>query len=357
MNRDELHKPNQLGPYSIASRAWAWTTAAACSATNSSPLLHLLGLTAPPPPPPLTLPRNLSAVSSEKGEGSHTNPEKQDQSKICSAEQFEEITISRRASDGGVKAEPVTFQRQSLRALMAAGDPDTVFDQYYGAYSECFTNKNEVEDKTTLRELLEIGKGDWDISVLTRDDTFVAGYHTKLVRITAHDMGLFSVGDYLWTSKEMRGLGLGELLYNRTMDLRRSQGAQGHFGEIRDVLLLPATELYRDKLSGTTSKQRIGFWKKQNREVLDAPWLQPPLSEGKKEIDFYMLTMSQLTDSCPLAFPREAYLELWKRFYPLHKTSSTFERLGQMTEDTSVIRLIPITQTRTFIKEARETNS
>ena len=170
-------------------------------------------------------------------------------------------------------------------------------------------------------------------------------------------MGLFSVGDYLSTHKVIRGLGLVQLLYSRTMDLPPSQGAQGHFGEIRDVLLLPPMELYRDRLSGTTSKQRIGFWQKQERQILDAPWLQPPLSEGKSEIDFYMLSMSKLTDSCPVAFPREAYLELWKRFYPLHKTSATFERLEQLTEDTAVIRLIPISAPRTFIREARESNS
>ncbi len=252
-------------------------------------------------------------------------------------------------------AEPVTFHRQSLRGLMQAGDPDAVFDRYYEAYSRCFPDPNEVEDKNNLRELLEVGKGDWDISVLTRGESIVAGYHTKLAKITSHDLGLFSVGDYLWTDKQMRGLGLGELLYSRTMDLRRSQGAQGHFGEIRDVLLLPAMELYRDKLSGTTSKQRIGFWQKQERQTLDAPWLQPALSEGKKEIDFYMLTVSPLTSSCPQAFPREAYLELWARFYPLHKTSATFQRLQQLTEDTPLVGLIPISTCRTFIREARET--
>lgn len=339
----------------------AWATGPAHSAIQASPFVHLLGLAGvstfrEPVEPPLAL--IAGPVEKERTSVDTVDSrEVSDASKICSAEQFEEITVSPRAGSATPNAEPVTFQRQSLRALMAAGDADSVFNRYYQAYSQCFTNQNEVEDKNTLRELLEIGKGDWDISVLTRDESFVAGYHTKLARITAHDMGLFSVGDYLWTDKRMRGLGLGEILYSRTMDLRRSQGAQGHFGEIRDVLLLPSMELYRDKLSGTTSKQRIGFWQKQNRQVLDAPWLQPPLSEGKREVDFYMLSMSKLTDSCPVAFPREAYLELWKRFYPLHKTSATFERLEQLTEDTTVIRLIPISATRSFIKEARETSS
>lgn len=339
----------------MASRAWAWTAGSVNSAMQSLPFVHLLGLTGPPPPP-----SNSPALIAEQPANGHIPTENRANvgpCKICSAEQFEEITISGRPGSATANAEPVTFQRQSLRGLMQAGDPDAVFDRYYNAYSRCFTNPNEVEDKASLRELLEVGKGDWDISVLTRDESIVAGYHTKLARITSHDMGLFSVGDYLWTDKQMRGLGLGEILYSRTMDLRSSQGAQGHFGEIRDVKLLPTTELYRDKLSGTTSKQRIGFWQKQDRQVLDAPWLQPPLSEGKKEIDFYMLTMSQLRDSCPTAFPREAYLELWKRFYPLHKDSSTFERLEQMTEDTPIIRLLPITTCRTFIREVRETDS
>lgn len=337
----------------MAPRILTWGTGSASSAERGVPFVHLLGLTGPSPAPAAELPEVAATEEPRHNQSSSpfTGP-----CKICSAEQFEEITIAPRPGSGTPNSEPVTFHRQSLRGLMQAGDADAVFDRYYEAYSRCFTNPNEVEDKGSLRELLEIGKGDWDISVLTRDESIVAGYHTKLARITSHDMGLFSVGDYLWTDKQMRGLGLGELLYSRTMDLRRSQGAQGDFAEIRDVLLLPAMELDRDKMTGTTSKQRIGFWQKQERQALDAPWLQPPLSEGKCEIDFYMLTMSKLSDSCPAAFPREAYLELWKRFYPLHKSSATFERLQELTQDTPLIRLIPISSARTFIREARENN-
>lgn len=275
-------------------------------------------------------------------------------SRISSADQFEEFQLSIPDGSGADSSIVVTFRRESLKSLMQAGDSEAVFDQYYESYTRCFTNPNEVEGKTDLRRLLEVGKGDWDISVITLGPHIVAGYHTKLANVRSHEMGLFSIGDYLWTDKGLRRAGLGKILYSKTMELRRSQGALGHFGEIRDVNLLPASELVRDARAGTTANQRIGFWKHQDRMALDAPWVQPPLGPGKKEVDFYMLTMSVLSPECPMSFPREAYLDLWKKFYPRQAESSSFETLKHLTEDTPVIRLIPIDQPRTFIRKARE---
>jgi hypothetical protein len=275
-------------------------------------------------------------------------------SKISSADQFEEFQLP---LPDGVTEESTTIatlRRESLKSLMLAGDADAVFDRYYESYTRCFTNPNEVESKEDLRQLLEVGKGDWDISVITLGPHIVAGYHTKLANVKSHDMGLFSIGDYLWTDKGLRRTGLGKILYSKTMELRRSQGALGHFGEIRDINLLPTTELVRDARAGTTANQRIGFWKSQERLVLDAPWVQPPLGAGKKEVDFYMLTMSVLSPECPMMFPRDAYLDLWKKFYPRHTETSSFENLKHLTEDTPAIRLIPIDQPRTFIRTARE---
>jgi hypothetical protein len=273
--------------------------------------------------------------------------------KMHLADQSEEFTLILPGEGNKIGVRCATFRRESLKALMVRGDPDAVFDRYYEGYSRCFTDPNEVERKSDLRELLEVGKGDWDISVITQDGAIVAGYHTKLAKLTSYDLGVFSVGDYLWTDKSVRRLGLGQKLYNQTMQFRKAQGAQGHFGEIRDVNLLPQTELVRDWKVGTTSKERIGFWKKQERMALDAPWIQPALSEGQKEIEFYMLTLSILDRSCPRIFPREAYLELWSKFYPRHKNSSEFEHLQQLTSNTSLIRLIPLDVPRTYIRAVR----
>lgn len=286
------------------------------------------------------------------GEFAPTKSEPAQQQKICLADQSEEFSLAVPSTN---QSEPklLRFTRESLRALMNRGDADLVFEQYYQGYSACFTDPNEVESREALRDLLEIGKGDWDISVVTCGDRIVAGYHTKLARISSFSLGLFSVGDYLWTDKSVRGLGVGQFLYDRTMEFRQSQGAQGHFGEIRDVNLLPQKELLRDWRAGTTSQQRIGFWKKQRRMVLDAPWIQPALGEGKSEIDFYMLTLSGLSDSCPRVFPSEAYLELWQKFYPLHKDSPTLETLRQQLADTSAIKLLYIDEPRTYIKAVR----
>lgn len=237
---------------------------------------------------------------------------------------------------------------------MAEEQAQEIFTRYYNAYSRCFPNPNEVESKEVLHQLLERGKGDWDIGMISMGEQIIAGYHTKLARISALDLGIFSIGDYLWADKTFRRSGLGKLLYSKTMELRRSQGAQGHFGEIRDINLLPAEELARDARAGTRAKDRIGFWKTQERMALDAPWFQPPLGPGKEEVDFYMLTVSRLTQDCPTSFPREAYLEIWKKFYPLHKDSSSFEKLKELTEDTPLIRLIPIDEPRTFIRQARD---
>lgn len=288
------------------------------------------------------------------GRDSHFSVPFDPSSKISSADQFEEFQLP--LPDGRTEESTTfaTLRRESLKSLMVNGDADTVFDRYYESYIRCFTNPDEVESKEDLRQLLEVGKGDWDISVITLGPHIIAGYHTKLANIKSHEMGLFSIGDYLWTDKGLRRTGLGKILYTKTMELRQSQGAIGHFGEIRDINLLPTTELVRDARAGTTANQRIGFWKSQQRMVLDAPWVQPPLGPGKKEVDFYMLTMSALSHDCPMMFPRDAYLDLWKRFYPRHTSTASFESLKQLTEDTPIIRLIPIDQPRTFIRKARE---
>jgi hypothetical protein len=268
---------------------------------------------------------------------------------LHSADQSEEFAQLVPPVGSRAASEIVIFRRESLKALMLRRDPDRVFDEYYERYRRCFPDPDEVERKSDLRELLEVGKGDWDISVVTQNNRIVAGYHTKLARLKSYDLGLFSVGDYLWSDRSMPGLRLGQTLYRQTMDFRRSQGAQGHFGEIRDVNALPKEQIGPDRRGGTTNEQRIEFWKSQSRWALDAPWLQPPLSEGRRELDCYMLTLSALDESCPRAFPPEAYLELWRKFYPRHTDSPSFERLAQLVRGNTLIRLIPIDQPREYL--------
>ena len=290
--------------------------------------------------------------SSQEGEtDSHTDLRS---TRIFSADQAESFSWPVPSRSPRIPRECVTLKRESLRTLMGGERAEEVFDRYYAAYSACFTNSNEAETKEDLRSLLQRGGGDWDIVIISWGDQIVAGYHTKLASISSYNLGLVSVGEYLWTSQSVRGTGLGKLLYSKTIELRQSQGSQGHFGEIRDIHLLPTEELVRDLRSGTGAKERIGFWKSQERFALDAPWLQPPLSAGKEEIDFYMLTMSRLVDYCPQAFPRDSYLELWTKFYPRHVRTRYFEKLKALTEDTPLIRLIPIDQPRSFIRQARE---
>ena len=240
----------------------------------------------------------------------------------------------------------------SLGALLEEDTSDTLFSEYYEAYAKNFPCENERDTQNEIRRLLESQVGDWDISIIRHGEKIIAGYHTKLINISEY--GVFSVAEYLWSDKAARGTGLGKLLYERTIRARREQGSLGHFGEIRDVEMLPVEEMINDKRAGTTADKRIGFWKKQNRLVLDAPWLQPPLHATGEELDYLMLTLSPLDDTCPKEFSRTAYLELFHRYYSKERNPKTYANLEDLTSDIETVPLIPIGERRSFIRDIRD---
>lgn len=243
------------------------------------------------------------------------------------------------------------YETISLRKFFAI-DPEGAqrfLADYYRAYSRSFPDTDEALSNESISKMLKKPGCSWDATVVRRGERIIAGYHSSLEHCGRR---LFSLGDYLWVDKEHRKSGVGRMLYLETLAHRRAAGAVAHVGEINDPRLMGERERQIEKIAGITPEDRLLFWSKQGRQLVDCPWLQPPLRPGGREVEYLMLTIHPLREN-QQSISRETLLDIWKNFYVSFDfdfdINQTLHRLANLTEQSAEFAIIPLTAKRSCL--------
>ncbi|MEY4669086.1 MAG: hypothetical protein RL518_1785 [Pseudomonadota bacterium] len=213
-----------------------------------------------------------------------------------------------------------------------ADHPEKAFDlleRYYPIYCTSFPDPDERLPFETIVRLVQDPRFSIDVEVFTDLRGIIGGYQTNVVDIEGET---FSLGDYLFIDNRMKGLGVGPLVYRKTIEHRqRNFGATAHFGEINDPRLMNASQQAIDRKSGTDPDARLKFWSKQGRRMLDVPWVQPAPEEGLSPVDYTMLTVHHLDTSRPLAITGDTVMKVWDAYYlPLQDLAPIIETRQEM---------------------------
>ena len=243
------------------------------------------------------------------------------------------------------------YETLSLRGFFAA-DPvraQAYLKDYYQAYSRSFPDTDEALSRESISKMLLKPGCSWDATVVCDQGRIIAGYHSSLELCGRR---LFSLGDYLWVDKDYRKSGVGRMLYLETLADRRAAGAVAHVGEINDPALMGERERLLDSKAGVTPEERISFWLKQGRQLVDCPWLQPPLRPGGREVGYLMLSIHPLRESLG-SISRETVLDIWKKFYVSFDfdfdINETLYRLATLTEQSEAFPVIPLDAKRSCL--------
>lgn len=258
----------------------------------------------------------------------------------------------------GVRGEgpSISFNSTSLRALML-DNPTKAFallDRYYPVYCSSFPDPDERLPFDTIVRLVQDPRFSIDVDIFTGFRGVIGGYQTNVTEIEGQT---YSLGDYLFIDNQMKGLGVGPLVYRTTIEQRRKIfGASAHFGEINDPKLMNAAQQAIDKKSGTDPDARLKFWSKQGRRMLDVPWVQPAPDEGLSPVDYTMLTVHQLDGARPLSLTGETVMRIWDAYYlplkeiaPILETRQEMRRLLEPYRGRQ-IELKNLTDNRSFIE-------
>lgn len=204
----------------------------------------------------------------------------------------------------------------SIREMLKR-DPEKamkLFDLCYYLYVKAFPDPNEIQSPEILLRALKGESRLWDMIAVVEGDQVLGARHMTLLQSNHPEIGVFVAGEHVYVDPSERKRGIAKTLIAHTEDLMRSWGAKVAISEQNDRNAMSPELLELDARSGITTQQRLRFWKKRGYEGVDAPYVQPPLEEGKDAVHHLRIAIRRLDPSVPDSLPTEGYIQMLKAY-------------------------------------------
>ena len=231
-----------------------------------------------------------------------------------------------------------------------------LFSEYYAAFSLAFPS--EIERPTSERLLQKLTDPSSPLQILyfQRGNEFVGGRQLKVLNL---DESRFAVGEFTWVTPDARKLGLGSLIIEATEQYVRSRGASLFVGEFHDPHLCTATDRAEDGKAGVSPEGRLNFWAKQGYQVLDAPYVVPPVHGQRDWVRNCLLGVKRLCPSdTPLVLSPDTYLGMlhayWDSFSSGYRTHPEYSQFIHELSLVTQITAIPLGQRRSYLNSPSE---
>lgn len=187
-----------------------------------------------------------------------------------------------------------------------------LFDGCYDLYVKAFPDPDEIQSPEILLRALGWESRLWDMVAVIEGDRVLGARHLTLLHSNHPEIGPFVAGEHVYVDRSERKRGIAKTLIARTEDMMRSWGAKIAISEQNDPNAMSPELLALDAKSGITTQQRLNFWKNRGYEGVDAPYVQPPLEEGKKAVGHLRIAIRRLDPSVPDSLPTEGYIQMLK---------------------------------------------
>ena len=189
-----------------------------------------------------------------------------------------------------------------------------LFDRCYDLYAKAFPDTNEIESPEDLLRLLNRESRLWDMIAVVEGDRVLGARHMTLLQSDHPERGAFVAGEHVYVDQSERKRGIAKSLIAHTEDLMRSWGVKLAISEQNDPNAMSPELLEQDARSGITTLQRVKFWKSRGYEGIDAPYVQPPLEEGKEAVHHLRIAIRRLDPIVPESLPTEGYIQMLKAY-------------------------------------------
>lgn len=208
------------------------------------------------------------------------------------------------------------IQAVSIRQMLKSDYAQALrlFDRCYDLYAKAFPDANEIESPEDLLRFLKRESRQWDIIAVVEGDRVLGARHMTLLHSDHPEIGAFAVGEHVYVDQSERKRGIAKSLIAHTEDLMRSWGVKLALSEQNDPNVMSPELLELEAQSGITTRQRVSFWKNRGYEGVDAPYLQPPLGEGKRAVHHLRVAIRRLDPGVPDSLPTEGYIQMLKAY-------------------------------------------
>ena len=204
----------------------------------------------------------------------------------------------------------------SIRHVLKS-DPERamkLFNDCYDVYVKAFPDPDEIQSPEGLLRDLKKEAPLWDMVAVLEGKRVLGACHFTLLQSNHPEIGLFVAVEHIYVDQSERQQGLGRTLLAHTEELMRAWGVKVAIAEQNDPHAMSPELLAFDAESGVSSRQRLSFWKKRGYEGIDAPYVQPPLEEGKAAVYHLRIAIRRLDPSVPDSLPVEGYIQMLKAY-------------------------------------------
>lgn len=189
-----------------------------------------------------------------------------------------------------------------------------LFDACYELYVKAFPDSDETQSPACLLRDLKKDTPLWDMVAVVEEERVLGACHLTLLQSNDPEIGAFIAVEHIYVDQSERKQGLGKTLLAHAEDLMRTWGVKVAIAEQNDPYVMSAELLAFDAESGISSWQRLNFWKRRGYEGVDAPYVQPPLEEGKEAVHHLRIAIRRLDPSIPDSLPAEGYIQMLKAY-------------------------------------------
>ena len=230
-----------------------------------------------------------------------------------------------------------------------------LFDKCYDLYRRSFTDPNQVEPQTNLLRALVRTRNPCHMIAMVQDGEVLGVRHSSIISTSCPELGTCAFDEYIYVDPSVRKGGLGKALLEKTDRILSSWGVRFAFAEINDPHVMTQELVRKDLESGISPEQRLLFWKKCGYEGVDAPYLQPPVSEGMEAVFHLRIALKQLSGNSATSLPSSSLAALLRAFHSTFvPDGSTHELARRLYKELETIRpertaIIPIDTPRSCL--------
>jgi GNAT superfamily N-acetyltransferase len=148
----------------------------------------------------------------------------------------------------------------------------------FALYLSCFPDPDEREEWEVLWSEYLLTVPSWREYAMVEGDEVLGALHVNVLQTKE---GLkFGVLEHLYVNPNLRRKKIASKIVSEVADILRTEGIKIICAEMNDALMMNLEELKADAKCGISTSEREAFWSKMGFSKLNAPYVQPPLSEG-----------------------------------------------------------------------------
>jgi hypothetical protein len=219
------------------------------------------------------------------------------------------------------------FERDAAEALK-------LFDRCYALYRRSFTDPNEIAPETALIKALLRTSNPCHMLVLMQGSDVIGVRHSSILKTDCAELGTCAFDEYLYVDPSVRKGGIGKALLEKTDRILASWGIRFAFAEINDPNVMTPELVRKDLESGISPEQRLRFWKKCGYEGIDAPYLQPPLTQELDAVLHLRIAIKQIKGMMAASVPSKSFIALLRTFHSTFVPDVNYcESAGRLYEE------------------------